>query len=169
MEVDDLSGVDTEIDESPVDMEVEYVSGVDNEMDDAVAGEVTQEAPPSPPLPPAPPLPKNPKLSWALMTARRYTMAEMENQPCRFHITPKNPARHLLKDCYWWKAHGGSKVPEPEDDSDDESEDEATVLTDDLAALHIFTTIDKKEAKRIDQAISCSDQSRKCGTPGNIA
>ena len=129
------------------------MSGVDIEIDDAVAGEVTQEAPPSPPLPPAPPLPKNPKLSWALMTARRYTMAELENQPCRLHSTPKNPARHLLKDCYWWKAHGGSKVPEPEDDSDDESEDEAAMLTDDLAALHIFTTVDKKEAKRIDHAV----------------
>ena len=65
----------------------------------------------------------------------------------------KNPARHLLKDCYWWKVHGGSKVPEPEDDSDDESEDESAALTDDLAALHIFTTIDKKEAKRIDYAV----------------
>ena len=79
-------------DSSDSDVEMEVVLGAIHEVNDPLAGNLAIGAPP----PPTP----TPRQSWALMMAREYTIEEMENQPCRLHITEKNPTRHLLKDCH---------------------------------------------------------------------
>jgi len=78
------------------------------------------------------------------MEARKYSLEEMLNQPCRIHSDPGYVARHLLKKCRLWNAMD-EPIPRPESAVDE--------LTKDFSAMMIIATVDKKDEKRIDHAV----------------